>query len=531
MKSNLQRSVVWNETECPATVPFPKIAIHQRQSGVPAWSRAAVATSCLLATAWIVTGIMPLPVVDLWNHLNQGRLILESGSLAPEPTRAAAAGEYGPWSSQIALFLVYELAGPEGLLIGRSLIAAAVCGLWLVALNGRGVPLLLSTGIAAAGFVLSIPMLGGLGPYLIGWLCMAILLCQLSGKEPLRFWHVQVLLLFAAWSNAHASFLFGLAVLSLHLAADAIAAFKNRQLTGNSPTRCSFAFAIGGFAAAIFGSCLHPLGPAVLWEAGNAAIAGQLAVEPWAGPLVLTSIRGLLFFASLLAIAWCLRKSPRPFSRIEIALLLSFAAATLVHSGMLLWWASIWVWVLGPHLAYLARTAIQFGEALERNAWTNMLAGTGVILIALIWSPTSSAWMRGTLRQEPALLADDAPFHFAKEIRQQQLNGRAFCPAVWSDYIAFQGGNRLQSMVTSTDEYAQPALWRDYQAISTASAAWFDVIKFHDLRYLVLRAAEHAPLANLIRRDGRFRILYEDRAGMIVEVASAGESRSRTPKR
>ena len=190
-------------------------------------------TAGLLAAVLATTAARPLYHADLWGHLAYGRFLWEHGLPETEPLMPLAANErfvdLAPLS-QVAGWLLYDAAGPEGLRLAGGLLVAVAVGLIGTAARRRGRRAW--AGWVAGGAFLAVawmqlfavpPWVDPLGPQMLRPQTLGVaLFAALLAAVPLprrpgwRWWGLPVL--FAVWANAHGSWPVGLALLAAEVA-------------------------------------------------------------------------------------------------------------------------------------------------------------------------------------------------------------------------------------------------------------------------------------------------------------------------
>lgn len=180
-------------------------------------SRMALVVSVVLFAGLL--GWFPLQNYDIWMHLSAGRYIVERGHLPyahpfnfTAPLREWIDQE---WLSQVLLYLLYRRVGVGGLVLLKSVLAAAAVGLALALAVRRGAGLAAAAGAAVAAALLIRARLT-VRPHLVT-LAMLSVWALLLGGWPRRRWVPYVLVgSMVLWANLHAGFLAGLILLGLY---------------------------------------------------------------------------------------------------------------------------------------------------------------------------------------------------------------------------------------------------------------------------------------------------------------------------
>ena len=493
---------------------------------LPRISREALAGVVTLSAIFLLTGLNPVHHTDLWGHLSFGRWIVENGELpTADPFRWGLPAErflnvY--WLGQVLAYDWYSLLGLEGLVLAHGGLVTLMGGIMILAVRGRGAPTGWAVAAAAAGFVLALPITGTVRPQLFGMPAFALVLWAVSRLKFKTHPLIWLPLLFAFWANVHGSFAIGLVVLGCFALAQtwetARATGLSRRLwTATGPQRAWAAVLL-----ATGGSCVNPLGVKLLLAiagfGGNPNLDG---ITEWQ-PMVLGSLSGGLFFASLVVTGILLRWSPRRISALEILLTLVFGLASLWAIRMLVWWALAWPWVVAPHAAATwllhRRSQRQPAETDPVRGVKRLLYGAIIVFLALWWSPSTFGLMTGHRRDAESILSSGTPHAMACRIREMGLAGRVFTPMDWADYIIFQTDEAVRPLIFSHVHLTHSSVWRDYKHIYTGGEAWLEVVDKHEIDYLVLDRKRNGKLAGLAVAGPRCRVLYEDRQGLLLEV-------------
>jgi hypothetical protein len=151
---------------------------------------------------------------DIWWHLTTGNLILQQKSIprvdSYSYTRTGAPWIAHSWLAEVLFHGVHALAGIQGLLFLRSLLAARIVlvRLWTARVQGQS---WLTAGIAAlcAYFVFHYRLL--IRPHLFSLLGLALLVLFEEYRRQGRRWAWGAIALLAAlWANLHSGVLYGL---------------------------------------------------------------------------------------------------------------------------------------------------------------------------------------------------------------------------------------------------------------------------------------------------------------------------------
>lgn len=290
-----------------------------------------VAFGVLLA---LCVTINPITNVDLWFHLKAGELIVRNHAIpTQDPFSFTAHGQpwiVNAWLSEVILWAIHRLAGPNGLILLESGLVLGAYGILLALWRRMGANFALGIG------VLALSVLGGAFRYtpraeLFGLLLASTLLfllyadkrpglaersAQSSTIDPRLAPLVALLIL---WPNLHMAFLNGVAILAIFLAGDRLAALLAPRFPGlidpAMPTRRFRQLALFS-GLAILGTLLNPY--ALRAWTYSSLVAGssvfRRAIEEWlplitpAAPVNRTSLACLGALALLWAVSLAIRR-------------------------------------------------------------------------------------------------------------------------------------------------------------------------------------------------------------------------------
>ena len=312
------------------------------------------ATAAALAAVCATTAARPLYHADLWGHLAYGRWIWNHGTLpATEPLMAASGGERFvdfAWLAQVAGFLLYEAAGPEGLRLLGGVLVAATVGLIGTAAARRGGGVV-GGWVAGAVFLAAAwtqlfaapPWIDPLAPQMLRPQTLGVLLlaavAAATPVPPRAGWRWAVLPgVFLVWANAHGGWPVGLAWLGLS-AGDAVLKRVRRGGVRAAWNSRRVRAAVGVTVACGAAACVNPHGPAVVPELAAFARHPNLAdVIEWR-PMTFDQVQGKAFFIVAAVVAGLMMRSRR-VRMSEAAMLVGFGLAAWCSAGRwALWWA------------------------------------------------------------------------------------------------------------------------------------------------------------------------------------------------
>ena len=93
----------------------------------------------------------------------------------------------------------------------------------------------------------------------------------------------------------------------------------------------------------------------------------------------------------------------------------------------------------------------------------------------------------------------------------------------WSDYLVWRSDARLKPLIYSHVHLADPQVWNDYAKIFVADGKSLDLLRSHDIRYVVASRERNAQLAGMLLKydaegQGGVRVIYRDQKALIAEL-------------
>lgn len=300
------------------------VALRALASLRPSWAFLASLAGLAMAMG---TGGRLLRDPDTYWHLTAGRWIIENGTIPTEDPFAwsvpDAAWTAHEWLWEVMIHPLFQIGSWQAVGFATALTFAATLGVMMRFLTERMKPIRAIALIMLAALTLQPHVLAR--PHGFALLLLAIwtagLLRAIETRRAPSLWLV---LLMIPWSNAHASFVFGLA-LSAALALDAI-------LTEPAPTRrwqLVRKWAIFGGLAGL-ASQINPIGiEAALYPLNALTMSGAGSlIGEWQPPVVARTPELEVWIIGLIAAAMLLR--PR-IGAVRVLLLLGLMHMALSH--------------------------------------------------------------------------------------------------------------------------------------------------------------------------------------------------------
>lgn len=504
---------------------------HLTSPYFPSLSRAGLAAVVTLCAIFVLTSFNRLNHTDLWGHLDFGRWIVQERALpAHDPFAAAPTATpvlHAAWLSQVIGHGVQKTFGNEGLVFGHALLVLLTAGVVMLAVYRRGSDGRFAVAAGAAMFLLELPIVGTIRPQLFGQLGAALVLLACSELPAKRHPLVWLPLVGMLWANLHGSVLIGLAILGCLAASVAWQVLSEKKhAIGDALRDRRLITAAAAALLLLGGACINPHGPLllprILFFGEHAALS---YINEWK-PMTPSGLTGVLLIGSLIIAACLWKYGPQKWELYEYLLLAIFVLATLSATGMLAWFAIVWPWIVMPHAAaawkkFLASRGTS--EPADEPTSMRTLMAMGCVFAAAIIAPPSYSLVTGTARGEVPVTSQSTPVHLADQIDRLSLAGNIAAPIDWADYLIFRSDGRLKPLIDGHVQLSSPQTFDDYRKIFRGDEQWLQILRNHDMRYLLVSRERFKQLASLISAEsraktGHIRILYQDQRTVLAEL-------------
>jgi hypothetical protein len=473
-----------------------------------------------LAIALPILGALlaPISTVDLAYHLRAGATILDTGRIpSPDVYTFTAAGQPWldqQWGAQVGLAVIFRLGGWALLAVGRATLVGLVAGLVLWGCRSAGAGLRVAAWLTLAGFAVGLVSLA-LRPQLMGMALFALTLAILAARRrhPGLSWAIPIVVL--AWTSIHGSFF---------LAPAAVAVAWLEDLVARRPGSARLlAIALVSFGATF----VNPYGPAVWTYAvglsANPVIRQLISEWQTTSP---ASFAGFVFYGSILGVvALAIVAARRGVLDPRLAWptllwLVGLAAVGIYAERGVAWWsiaAPIAVaGLIGP-LAVGRVGGAAAGASRERRSLLNtaIIVILGLAILALL-----PVWRGGDARYGPTGLLADAPRGVTDALVAAVRPGdRIWNAQRWGSWLELTVPDATLA-VDSRIELLPADAWADHLALSAGAPDSASILDRRGVTLVVANATEQPDLIRLLRSDPAWRLVHEDRDGVIFKRTS-----------
>jgi hypothetical protein len=521
---------------------------------------AAFALMIGLAAFFVYLSHRPLWHTDVWGHLAYGRLIVARGAI-PSTEPLMPLGQGVPfidfsWLSQVIGYGAYRWQGIAAL---QFLYAASVtlCVGLLAWCSLRKTGSFAAAALASGLYVwVDWQQLAIARPQLAGCVCFLLLFAfgstrlvgsrlRGAGKNRLsRSFALQLLmlLLFAAWSNLHGSFLMGLAVLAAFTVGRAGDVLRRtgsfRAVAKDRRVRRGMIFLL----LAVTGATLNPYGWRIyeaVWRfSSNANLADLVEWKP----LALWMAQGRAALAVSIGLGGLYLLTPRRISVTELLLLVGLGTATLARSRMIVWWGPIAAYYASLHAAavwkqwrrsgsvgwakarfgppaHRSGSSAGWASARLRRTWPTLqeaLFGLVAVSVAIACTPLAADLVRGKNVDRHLSLSAQTPIDATDFLCGHPPRGQVFNTLEWGDYLLWAGPQGLEVFVASHVHLVPRRVWQDYLRVITLEPGWQEILERYRVNTAILDIDQHAALADALREDPAWSIVYDDEGALIV---------------
>ena len=501
------------------------------------WPRMSASS---VAFTFVLSGILllcyanrPLWHTDLWDHVNYGRKMLQTGALpTTEPLVPLAAGApmvNTAWGAQVfmAAVLSSTCLGLPALQFGHGLLV--VIGLAAVGQAVRKNSGSTLGAVIAVGAMLAVNWQQFLviRPQIVGVTFYSVVLALLATDQLRRRWvRCMVPLLFVAWANLHGSFAMGLTLMGVWAAGQAVKAWWTSKSV-HAALRCDavqrLLWLIPVCAAA---ALLPPNGISVYLEIFRiGGLQNIQSMYEWA-PLTLSMKQGkaTLIVVGLLVLATVF--SPKRL-RLELMLsLIVFGGLAVWSSRMLNWFGPVVAVALGLQAAsawqrWRFRAPDSTGKAAkspDRRAFFTA-ANVGICFLAFFFSNLGVQTLGGSALAPTKLLSSRTPITMVEFLNSKALAPRnpVFVPAEWAGYVFYATDGRVMPFVNLHVHVMPEQLWSDYMHIMLGQRRAIELLNNYDVDLVVTDRLRNRYLIERLLAANEFRLRYKDSQAVVFQ--------------
>lgn len=467
-------------------------------------------------------GLLPVEDPDLWWHLRTGQWIIEHGQVPfQDPFSAYGAGK--PWVAyswlfEILIYGVHERFGLVGIVWFTVVMSLLIALAFHHLVRRVKLPFLMEIIVLALALSGMKPIYSP-RPWLFSILFFALVLDVAlrvrGGAKPVLLALLPPI--FLLWANLHIQFSYGLAVLGL-FAAESICARCNRA---GAVGGCTGAIALGPMMATLLGCVLATLVNPYHYRL--VFVIFEYAVQTGA----FQNVQELhpLFF-----------RAPADWFILTLALGTAYSLGwqrgiRLLHLGLL---------VLAVSLSFRARrdswVVVTTAAALigDHGAWRaaeDIFRITKARIIVIVAMVITASGLMSRYREIDEshlqkVVEGRFPVKAVAFVKQERFPGPLYNNFDWGGYLIWSLPDSPVSMDGRTNVHGDARILRSIHTWA-GYAGWDSDPELANARLVVAELGR--PLTAHLRRDARFRLVYEDKTAALF-VATTGEPGKKGPR-
>ena len=526
MSAVFENSTTPDSSEQDATPQLPDASVLEDRT--PEWIRTTPTSALFMlligAVFILLANRVPLWHTDLWDHLNYGQNILETGMVSDtEPLMHLCRGVRMiniPWLAQVSMAAIDNRFGLTGLQFSYGILIA-MC---LAIIAWRSVRTSHSAvgGIIACAIFLKVNLdqLLVIRPQLAGVLLYCVVVAWMFGRRKhSRLTWVAMPLMYTLWANIHGSFSMGLLLMGLAgigrfgdvlvISKSLRVALLDRELhrTMLLTQLCAAAVLLNPAGFAIY--------PEVFNVAGNPNIGSMYEWDA----LTLRSTQGQSAAAAALLAFMAIKLSPR---RMHCGEMLAFVFTGLLAmwSGrMLNWWAPIAGIVVGTHLIAAMRKTTTWLRNPQPGRPTGLWTVVNLGLVWILFALTSFGVqvIHGQVPNAQKIVSKETPLAAVAFLNSadQLPRGILFIPAEWAGYAMNRGPRSVKPMVNLHVHLIPGQVWSDYMRLVNGPSDWNSLMDEYGINMAVVDKDRQSGLAKRIRENADWTAQYEDRQAVV----------------
>ena len=442
---------------------------------------------------------------DVWWHIRTGELIVAHRAIpSADPFSFTCHGRpwfAHEWLSEVAIYEVFAHLGFIGLMLMEAALVSALFGVIYVLVRGRldhqPSTLAITALCGLAGWQLWSPR-----PQSFTYLLLGLLVLLLQRRS--QGWYVWLAVpMFLVWSNLHGAWLFGFAVMTVFLVEEGIRAY--RQGHRRIARRDAAIWLCSIFAAMIGPSPLKRLTYPIQYFTGGIPTAQVTEFQspnfrdPSALPFeMLVIVLVLLLF---------LGRRPLPLSQwILLGLTFHLSLSSVRH-------IPLFAIIAAPVAAMQVQAVIERRIPATRRDIRESRAFNLILLMlipALLVAriPKANDEYHCVAR---GLFPDQACRYLAEHPRIGR--GRLLNTYNWGGYLIFRLYPKYLVSIDGRADIHRAHMMRDYADLEKLSPNWRSTLT--KLNPDVILWPANKPLAVILRRDPRWRLIYQDETAVI----------------
>ncbi len=464
-------------------------------------------------------------------HIRTGEYTLDTGR-APDtdpfsyskPGQAWFAWE---WLADVVFALLFRQAGFKGVVLLSGLVITATVFIIFRCMLWRGANPLAAMAICLLGAgASSVHFLAR--PHIFTLLLMAVSTWLLARdrSEPTR-WIWTLIPLTAVWTNLHGGFVALIATIGLVAAGSLAEAFLLREERGArlAAARRYTLLAAGCVAA----SLVNPFGYRLHLHVITYLKSGWIrkAVEEFQSPsfreesmlqFEVLLIAGLMLAAAairrrqVVEALWVVFWTHAALGSVRHVPVYVAVVAPLIATEVTRWWE----WLAAERPRHSVVSILKALGDDSAAAFRRMTAWVAVPVLALVVLNEPVAWPKNFPAQR-------FPVNLVERHREALVAARVFTSDQWGDYLIFRSYPKQRVFFDGRSDFYGPDLGQQYLRLIQGHYEWEQLIERYGFDYVL--SPLDWPLASLLKRDTRWRIVEDDGMAILFERIKASGNR------
>lgn len=462
---------------------------------------------------------------DFWWHLRTGQIIVETGAIPTVDlftyTRAGMPWTNQSWLTQVIFYLLYRAGNLPLVIFWHALtITAGYLFVELACLIGNGGQVRSAAVAAAAAAALSV-FNWNIRPQTSSFLLFGILVFLLETYRTRRtrlIWLTPAL--FAVWANLHGGFVFGLGLLGIYVAVEAVEKWRLARRPGRVTGRLAAILALSVLALAV-----NPAGPLgmVQYIVGFLSNGATQNINSEFQPLSIRTVDGVVFAAvtALFLVIAYLRRLPLPAHL--VATLLIFGVWSLYSRRVEPWFGMAAAPAFALALGRRTMPALSGASHAGSKAGARNRPLLNYFVLGLVALPVcgSLPWLRPSLPL-PAdrvayVPAAETPIRATEVLCQLGENVRVYSDMGYGSYMSWACPAAPVFMDTRFELYPVQ-MWKEYLSVASARYDWEMTLAKYGINVVFANKVEEAALVEALRVAPNWRSVYEDDNSVIFQL-------------
>ena len=473
--------------------------------------------------------------VDFWLHVNTGRAIWETGTLATRDaftcTIACQEVVNQNWLAEVATYGLYRTGGYDLCQFAAGACYAAAIGLVVRLSRLRSGDDRAAAFAGLAGLALAISNFG-VRPQAISAVLFAGELYVLWRRPGRWTTAAAAALIELLWTNSHGAFALGVVLPGL-FACGALA-----ERAGTTTWRSCLADRVvrGYMTCTLAAAAMMFANPqpsrTLDYVLNTSSKSAQRGIEEWL-PTSWGTFTGDAFFLSIAAMLVLLGLSRRHLKRVEALLLVAFVLLAAQAQRMVIWWALVAPPIAAPSIAVLLAALVKRRRHVAGDESSGSALPIAALLVAVVLG--TLPWTRGLnpllpeSKRRPSGI--DEPAGAVDFLRRSQFRGNVFAPVSWGAYLSCFLNPDVKIFADSRIESFPDEVWDDYLKIGAAAGDWQSALDRYDIECIVWCDRLSLALLEALRRSPHWREVFADERCVVFwrEAAHAGTATSSFP--